>query len=75
VTKEERIRLPRPRSIPAWDWSACAAVLQGTHDNYEIDLFRALIGFERGGSPASSRRASAKASHRVIADHLRPRPS
>ena len=31
------------RSIPAWGLSALAAVLQGTHDNYGIDLFRALI--------------------------------
>ena len=47
-----------------------AAVLQGVHDNYDIDLFRALIrasvdltGVDADGPPA--------ASHRVIADHLR----
>ena len=48
-----------------------AAVLQGTHDNYEIDLFRALIGAVARRSPASTPTAPQKASHRVIADHLR----
>ena len=47
-----------------------AAVLQGTHDNYAIDLFRALIQAIADltkVSPAGPH----KASHRVIADHLR----
>ena len=47
-----------------------AAVLQGTYDNYQIDLFRALIeaiASLTGVSPDGER----KASHRVIADHLR----
>jgi len=47
-----------------------AAVLQGTHDNYKIDLFRVLIEAVAdltGVSPDGER----KASHRVIADHLR----
>ena len=47
-----------------------AAVLQGTHDNYETDLFRALISniVENTGVAAEG---EAKASNRVIADHLR----
>ena len=47
-----------------------AAVLQGTFDNYETDLFRALIAasVEATGVDAVG---DAKASHRVIADHLR----
>ncbi|KAF0127500.1 MAG: alanyl-tRNA synthetase, partial [Xanthobacteraceae bacterium] len=47
-----------------------SAVLQGTHDNYEIDLMRALIGasaVETGVEPDGAH----KVSHRVIADHLR----
>ena len=47
-----------------------AAVLQGTHDNYKIDLFGALIEAVAdltGVDPDGER----KASHRVIADHLR----
>jgi alanyl-tRNA synthetase len=47
-----------------------AALLQGTHDNYEIDLFRALIAASEDltGVEAEGKH---KASHRVIADHLR----
>ena len=47
-----------------------AAVLQGTHDNYKIDLFGALIEAVAdltGADPNGERGAS----HRVIADHLR----
>ena len=47
-----------------------AAVLQGVHSNYEIDLFRSLIGAseELTSTKAEGQRAP---SHRVIADHLR----
>jgi alanyl-tRNA synthetase len=47
-----------------------AAVLQGTHDNYAIDLFRALIAasVDLTGVPAEGEHAP---SHRIIADHLR----
>ena len=48
-----------------------AAVLQGTHDNYDIDLFRALIARHRRARPRCRPTAPQKASHRVIADHLR----
>jgi alanyl-tRNA synthetase len=47
-----------------------AAVLQGVHDNYETDTFKALIS----ASAELTRTDAAgdgKASHRVIADHLR----
>jgi alanyl-tRNA synthetase len=47
-----------------------AAVLQGTHDNYETDTFKALI---EASEELTHTRAegSSQASHRVIADHLR----
>ena len=47
-----------------------AAVLQGVHDNYDIDIFRHLIAasVELTGVPAEGRH---RPSHRVIADHLR----
>ena len=47
-----------------------AAVLQGKHNNYDIDLFRALIeavAHETGVDPDGPQSAS----HKVIADHLR----
>jgi len=46
-----------------------AAVLQGVHDNYETDTFRALI--EASQSLTSNNSADMAASHRIIADHLR----
>ena len=46
-----------------------AAVLQGVHDNYDIDLFRALIAASQ--ELTSNNSADATASHRIIADHLR----
>ncbi|SFO67037.1 alanyl-tRNA synthetase [Cohaesibacter marisflavi] len=70
LTKDERVDLPRPSIDTGMGLERIAAVLQGTHDNYETDLFRALIqnsvdltGVDEVGD--------AKASHRVIADHLR----
>jgi len=47
-----------------------AAVLQGVHDNYETDTFRALIGASEALTHTSAEGEN-KASHRVIADHLR----
>ena len=41
VTKEERIEPAEVRRlIRAWALNGSAAVLQGTHDNYETDLFK-----------------------------------
>ena len=70
VTKEERVPLPRPSIDTGMGLERVAAVLQGEHDNYDIDLFRALIraSEEATGVPAEGKN---RASHRVIADHLR----
>ena len=70
VTKEERISLPRPSIDTGMGLERVAALLQGKHDNYDIDLFRALISAseEATGVKAEGER---RASHRVIADHLR----
>jgi alanyl-tRNA synthetase len=65
-----RIDLPRPSIDTGMGIERIAAVLQGTHDNYKIDLFGALIEAIADLThvdPDSER----KASHRVIADHLR----
>jgi alanyl-tRNA synthetase len=66
----KRIDLPRPSIDTGMGLERMAAVLQGTYDNYQIDLFRALIEAVAdltGVNPEGER----KASHRVIADHLR----
>jgi alanyl-tRNA synthetase len=65
-----RIGLPKPSIDTGMGLERIAAVLQGTHDNYAIDLFGALIQAvtDRTGVDADGPH---KASHRVIADHLR----
>src|SRR3954451_3165495 len=47
-----------------------AAVLQGVHDNYDTDVFRALIGASEELTRTKAE-GEQQASHRVIADHLR----
>lgn len=66
----KRERLPKPSIDTGMGLERVAAVLQGVHDNYDIDLFRALIAasVEATGVPAEG---AQRASHRVIADHLR----
>ncbi|HMF24422.1 MAG TPA: alanine--tRNA ligase [Pseudolabrys sp.] len=66
----KRVDLPRPSIDTGMGLERMAAVLQGTHDNYAIDLFATLIrGIAEltGVDPEGPQ----KASHRVIADHLR----
>jgi alanyl-tRNA synthetase len=66
----ERVPLPRPSIDTGMGLERIAAVMQGTHDNYTIDLFRALIAasVDLTGVPAQGEHAP---HHRVIADHLR----
>jgi alanyl-tRNA synthetase len=70
ISVEERVPLPRPSIDTGMGLERIAAVLQGHHDNYDIDLFRALImaSAEVSGVAADGEHAIA---HRVIADHLR----
>ena len=70
VTPDERRPLPKPSIDTGMGLERTAAVLQGTHDNYETDLMRALIvasAEETRTDPDGEHRVS----HRVIADHLR----
>jgi alanyl-tRNA synthetase len=66
----ERITLPKPSIDTGMGLERISAVLQGTHDNYATDMMRALIGAVENLThvPADGPQ---KASHRVIADHLR----
>ncbi len=70
ITKEKRVTLPRPSIDTGMGLERIAAVMQGEHDNYDIDLFKALIraSEDATGVPAQGKN---RASHRVIADHLR----
>lgn len=65
-----RSELPKPSIDTGMGLERIAAVLQGTHDNYEIDLFKALIA-ESGALTGTKTDGDNQASHRVIADHLR----
>ena len=70
VTKEERVALPKPSIDTGMGLERLATVLQHKHNNYDIDLFRALIeavAHETGVDPDGPQSAS----HKVIADHLR----
>ncbi len=65
-----RVDLPRPSIDTGMGLERIAAVLQGTHDNYAIDLFATLIRVIAELTGVDSN-GPHKASHRVIADHLR----
>jgi alanyl-tRNA synthetase len=66
----KRIDLPRPSIDTGLGIERMAAVLQGTHDNYKIDLFGALIEAVADLTHVDSD-GDRRVSHRVIADHLR----
>ena len=70
ITPDERVELPKPSIDTGMGLERFSAVLQGTHDNYETDLFQALINAsaEMSGTPVEG---DHNVSHRVIADHLR----
>jgi len=65
-----RVPLPRPSIDTGMGLERLAAILQGKHDNYDTDTFRALIlasAEVTGQDPDGPH----KVGHRVIADHLR----
>ena len=65
-----RAELPRPSIDTGMGLERFAAILQGKHDNYDTDTFRALIlasAEATGQEPDGVFRTS----HRVVADHLR----
>jgi alanyl-tRNA synthetase len=62
--------LPKPQIDTGMGLERIAAVLQGVHDNYDTDVFRALI-LASEELTRTKAQGEQKASHRVIADHLR----
>ena len=62
-----QINLPKPSIDTGMGLERISAILQGVHNNYEIDLFRNLIA----ASKQETRNANNETAHRVIADHLR----
>jgi alanyl-tRNA synthetase len=65
-----RIALPRPSIDTGMGLERIAAVMQGEHDNYDIDTFKALIAASESLTGVKAQ-GEQRASHRVIADHLR----
>ena len=70
VDAATRLDLPKPSIDTGMGLERIAAVLQGVHDNYDTDTFKALIAAsgELSGTPTTG---PTQASHRIIADHLR----
>ncbi len=62
--------LPRPSIDTGMGLERVAAVLQGVHDNYDTDTFKALIAASEALTHTRAE-GDRQASHRVIADHLR----
>jgi alanyl-tRNA synthetase len=65
-----RTGLPHPSIDTGMGLERIAAVMQGVHDNYDIDLFKALIGAAAAATGADVH-GEGNRSLRVIADHLR----
>ncbi len=63
-------KLPKPSVDTGMGLERVSAILQGKHDNYDIDLMRALIEASAHATH-SDPDGPHKISHRVIADHLR----
>ncbi len=66
-----RVDLPRPSIDTGMGLERMAAIMQGVTSNYDIDLFKALIGAIASWVPKIDPEGAQKASFRVIADHLR----
>lgn len=70
VDAETQVPLPKPSIDTGMGLERIAAILQGVHSNYEIDLMDDIINHvadETGVTKDSDQEAS----HKVIADHLR----
>ncbi len=62
------VPLPKPSVDTGMGLERIAAVMQGVHSNYDIDLFRSLI---RAAAEATNTEDLESSSLRVIADHIR----
>jgi alanyl-tRNA synthetase len=62
------VPLPKPSVDTGMGLERVAAVMQGVHSNYDIDLFKALI---RGAAEITNTEDLESSSLRVIADHIR----
>ena len=70
ISKDKRINLPKPSVDTGMGLERIAALLQGTHDNYETDHFKKLINSISEFTNVKQDQNNLS-SFRVIADHLR----
>ena len=70
ISKDNRINLPKPSVDTGMGLERMTAVLQGTHDNYNIDHFKKIMEASSNMTKSLINEKTI-ASHRVIADHLR----
>ncbi|MDC1251012.1 alanine--tRNA ligase [Pelagibacteraceae bacterium] len=70
ISKDKRIELPKPSVDTGMGLERIAALLQGTHDNYETDHFKKLILSASDTLNVKVDEVN-QSSFRVIADHLR----
>ena len=70
ISKDKRINLPKPSVDTGMGLERIAALLQGTHDNYETDHFKKIINFASDIIKIKLDQSN-QSSFRVIADHLR----
>jgi alanyl-tRNA synthetase len=70
ISKDKRINLPKPSVDTGMGLERMTAVLQNTHDNYNIDHFKKIINASSDITKASINEKNIS-SHRIIADHLR----
>ena len=70
ISKDKRIDLPKPSVDTGMGLERTAALLQGTHDNYETDHFKKLISAAEEIIKKKSDQSN-QSSFRIIADHLR----
>ena len=70
ISKDKRINLPKPSVDTGMGLERIAALLQGTHDNYETDHFKKIINSAAEILKVKPNKENL-ASFRVIADHLR----
>ena len=70
VSKDKRVNLPKPSVDTGMGLERISALLQGTHDNYETDHFKKLIGSISEIVKVKPNENNLS-SFRVIADHLR----
>ena len=70
ISENERINLPKPSIDTGMGLERISAVLQNTHNNYEIDMMKKLVEASSLITGIDINNETI-VSHRVVADHLR----